>query len=115
MRDDKRFAKGMLSDLQLWGVDRVDGATVTLAGQIVCTDGARWDVQREFNRRVKMAFQDEGIRMMPTVTSMTGFPHPLDVRLERPCVTRHVVHETVSAPSRSLADDAKAARPQVRS
>jgi moderate conductance mechanosensitive channel len=84
MRDDKRFARGMLSDLQFWGVDRVDGTTVTLAGQIVCTDGARWDVQREFNRRVKMAFQEEGIRMMPAVTSVTGFHHPLDVRLRPP-------------------------------
>jgi small-conductance mechanosensitive channel len=42
MRTDQGFANGMLSDLQLWGVDRVDGSTMTLAGQIVCTDGARW-------------------------------------------------------------------------
>jgi moderate conductance mechanosensitive channel len=89
MRDDKRFTTGMLSDLQLWGVDRVDGTTVTLAGQIVCTDGARWDVQREFNRRVKMVFQEKGIRMMPAVIGMTGFPHPLDVRMERAPATRH--------------------------
>jgi moderate conductance mechanosensitive channel len=87
MRSDKAFANGMLSDLQLWGVDRVDGTTMTLAGQIVCTDRARWDVQREFNRRVKIAFQEEGIRMMPTV-SVTGFRHPLDIRLERPAVAK---------------------------
>jgi small-conductance mechanosensitive channel/nitrogen fixation-related uncharacterized protein len=83
MRGDEAFAKGMLSDLQLWGVDRVDGSTMTLAGQIVCTDQGRWGVQREFNRRVKIAFQKAGIRMMPPVTVM-GFRHPLDIRLERP-------------------------------
>jgi small-conductance mechanosensitive channel len=83
MRKEEAFASGMLSDLQLWGVDRVDGTTVTLAGQIACTDGARWAVQREFNRRVKIAFQEEGIRMMPTV-AVTGFRNPLDIRLEQP-------------------------------
>jgi small-conductance mechanosensitive channel len=87
MRAEEPFSRGMLSDLQLWGVDRVDGSTVTLAGQIACTDSARWSVQREFNRRVKLAFQREGIRMMPTV-SVTGFRHPLDIRLERPDATK---------------------------
>ena len=115
MREHKDFTGVMLSDLELWGVDRVDGTTVTLAGQIVCTDGARWDVQREFNRRVKMAFQKEGIRMMPMVSSMTGFHHPLQVRLERPRVTRHLADEAASALSGSAADDAKAGQPQARS
>jgi hypothetical protein len=40
-------------------------------------------VQREFNRRVKIAFHNEGIRMIPIV-SLTGFRHPLDIRLEQP-------------------------------
>jgi small-conductance mechanosensitive channel len=83
MRDDEKYASGMLSDFQLWGVDKVDGTTVTLAGQIVCTDGARWSVQREYNRRIKLAFQEEGIRMTPPVT-VSGFRHPLDIRVERP-------------------------------
>jgi len=83
MRGEKEFSSGMLSDLQFWGVDRVDGLTVTLAGQIVCTDSARWAVQREFNRRVKLACQQEGIRMLPP-TGLTAFRHPLDVRVEQP-------------------------------
>ena len=81
MRAEDAFAKGMLSDLQLWGVDHVDGTTVTLAGQIVCTDSARWAVQREFNRRVKIAFQEHGIRMTPTI-SVTSLRHPLDIKFE---------------------------------
>jgi small-conductance mechanosensitive channel len=93
MRSEEAFANGMLSDLQLWGVDHVDGATVTLAGQIACTDAARWGVQREFNRRVKLAFQEAGIRMMPPVTLM-GFRHPLDIRLERPAEAPRRPRET---------------------
>jgi len=99
MRGEEAFAQGMLSDLQLWGVDRVDGNTVTLAGQIVCTDSARWGVQREFNRRVKTAFQEAGIRMMPPVTVMS-FRHPLDIRLERPDVAER---KAASSPRRHVA------------
>ena len=51
----------MRGDLELWGVDKVDGAMATLAGQIRCTDTGRWAVQREFNRRMKMRLQEEGI------------------------------------------------------
>jgi small-conductance mechanosensitive channel len=109
MRTDQSFAKGMLSDLQLWGVDRVDGSTMTLAGQIVCTDGARWGVQREFNRRVKIALQAEGIRMM-SIASVIGFRHPLDIRLERRAIAKPVVDacsavsaETVQKPAMAFA------------
>ena len=86
MRREDAFKDGMLSDLQLWGVDKIDGTTATLAGQIVCTDSGRWGVQREFNRRVKLAFQEKGIRMMPSASIM-GFQHPLDVRVEMPEMT----------------------------
>ncbi len=61
MRKEPDFASKMLSDLQLWGVDKIDGASATLLGQIVCTDAGRWPVQREFNRRVKRRFQELGI------------------------------------------------------
>lgn len=85
MREDTAFATGILSDLQLWGVDRVDGSTMTLAGQIVCTDSARWGVQREFNRRVKIAFQTAGIRMMPATTAVQ---RPLEIKMERMAVAK---------------------------
>ncbi|HVY18206.1 MAG TPA: mechanosensitive ion channel domain-containing protein [Rhodopila sp.] len=61
MRAEPNYSAMMLSDLQLWGVDKVDGASVTIAGQVVCTDSGRWTVQREFNRRMKRRFQEIGI------------------------------------------------------
>jgi small-conductance mechanosensitive channel len=63
MRAEPDFSTKMLSDLQLWGVDKVDGASVTILGQIVCTDSGRWAVQREFNRRMKKRFQEEDIHI----------------------------------------------------
>jgi small-conductance mechanosensitive channel len=63
MRREPDFKPLMRSDLELWGVDKVDGTMATLAGQIRCTDSGRWAVQREFNRRMKQAFQEAGIQI----------------------------------------------------
>jgi moderate conductance mechanosensitive channel len=61
MRKEPEFKPLMRSDLDLWGVDKFDGATVTIVGQIECTDAGRWPVQREFNRRMKIRFQGLGV------------------------------------------------------
>jgi moderate conductance mechanosensitive channel len=63
MRKEDAFRPLMRGDLELWGVDKVDGSMATLAGQIRCTDTGRWAVQREFNRRMKMRLQEEGIEI----------------------------------------------------
>ncbi len=69
MRQDPAFKPMILGDLQLWGVDKIDGSSATLAGQIVCTAGGRWGVQREFNRRYKKRFAELGIEIPnPTQT-----------------------------------------------
>jgi len=72
MREDADFSARMLSDLQLWGVDRLDGASVTIAGQVVCTDSGRWNVQREFNRRMKKRFEELGIQLYNPVERMVA-------------------------------------------
>jgi moderate conductance mechanosensitive channel len=63
LRDDEAFRDGILSDFSFWGVDAVDGSTVTLAGQIQCRDSSRWPVQREFNRRILNEFTARGIEI----------------------------------------------------
>ncbi len=69
MREDPAFKSMILSDLQYWGVDKVDGSSIVLVGQIVCTDAGRWGVQREFNRRYRKRFAELGIEIPnPTQT-----------------------------------------------
>ena len=70
MRNEPEFAGKMLSDLQLWGVDKVDGAGVTIIGQMVCTDSGPLAVQREFNRRMKRRFEELGIRLYNPMRSV---------------------------------------------
>jgi small-conductance mechanosensitive channel len=61
MRQDPAFKDDILDDFALWGVDKVDGATFTVLGQMKCKDTGRWGVQREFNRRIKQRFEELGI------------------------------------------------------
>jgi small-conductance mechanosensitive channel len=83
MRSERRFADMMRSDFQLWGVDKVDAGTVTIVGQIVCSDSGRWAVQREFNRRMAMRFKEQGIRIATPVSTilMRRVPEP-ETRVE---------------------------------
>ena len=63
LQQDPAFKDSILGDFQLWGVDSLDGATITLAGQIPTTDRGRWGVQREFNRRMFKRFRELGIEI----------------------------------------------------
>ncbi|MGC2083891.1 MAG: mechanosensitive ion channel domain-containing protein [Bradyrhizobium sp.] len=63
MRREPEYRMAIRGDLELWGVDKVDGTMATIVGQIRCTDSGRWPVQREFNRRMKRRFQERGIEI----------------------------------------------------
>ncbi|AUT63812.1 mechanosensitive ion channel domain-containing protein [Paraburkholderia terrae] len=76
LREDEQFKDGILSDFSFWGVDAVDGAAVTLAGQIQCRDSARWPVQREFNRRIFDTFRANGIEIANPQRSMLVAANP---------------------------------------
>jgi small-conductance mechanosensitive channel len=75
MRRDPDYKYLIRDDLELWGVDKVDGSMTSIVGQIQCTDSGRWPVQREFNRRMKLRFQDLGIEIArPTQTVLVHLP-----------------------------------------
>jgi small-conductance mechanosensitive channel len=63
MRADEAFRDLILADLEIWGVDAVDGSMVTIAGQMRCLDKGRWGVQRELNRRILERFRERGIEI----------------------------------------------------
>jgi len=79
MRRESTYRPLIRGDLELWGVDKVDGSVVTIVGQIRCTDGGRWPVQREFNRRMKRRFQEEGIEIASaSQTFLMQIPAPTE-------------------------------------
>jgi small-conductance mechanosensitive channel len=63
LREDPAFKDQILNDIEVWGVDSVDGSMVTLAGQMRCSDKGRWGVQREINRRILERFRELGIEI----------------------------------------------------
>jgi moderate conductance mechanosensitive channel len=63
MRKEPEYRMLIRGDLELWGVDKIDGSMATIVGQIRCSDSGRWPVQREFNRRMKRRFQECGIEI----------------------------------------------------
>ncbi|WP_066639101.1 mechanosensitive ion channel domain-containing protein [Bordetella sp. H567] len=63
LREDPNFKDQILNDLEVWGVDSVDGSMVTLVGQMRCSDKGRWGVQREINRRILERFRELGIEI----------------------------------------------------
>jgi small-conductance mechanosensitive channel len=78
MRGERRYADMMCSDFQLWGVDKLEPGAVTVVGQIVCTDGGRWPVQREFNRRLLRRLRDEKIRLTSATQTVNTFAHLME-------------------------------------
>ncbi|MFP6561221.1 mechanosensitive ion channel domain-containing protein [Paraburkholderia sp. B3] len=85
LRNEDAYKSGILSDFAYWGVDQVDGASVTLVGQIQCKDSGRWGVQREFNRRVLLRFTERGIELAnPQRNFLVGMPDGVDVEGRRP-------------------------------
>jgi small-conductance mechanosensitive channel len=92
MRSEQAFAGKMLSDLQLWGVDKIDGAGATIVGQVVCTDSGRWSVQRELNRRIKMRFQELGISLFNPMRNI-AIPSPPQAPAQASPPTEERPHE----------------------
>jgi len=83
MRKETEYRHVIRGDLELWGVDKVDGSAASIVGQIRCTDSGRWPVQREFNRRMKRRFQECGIEIASAgQTILMQIPAPADAASE---------------------------------
>jgi small conductance mechanosensitive channel len=66
MRADEKFRHAILSDLEVWGVDKFDDTAVTVVTRLKTMPNQQWSVTREFNRRLKRVFDERGV----------GFPVP---------------------------------------
>jgi len=67
MRDDDEFGRLMLEDIDIFGVDQFADSAVVIKGRIKTRPIRQWEVGREFLRRIKQAFDRQGIEI--------PFPH----------------------------------------
>jgi len=88
LRDDPAFAGDILEPLEILGLERFDDSAVIIRARITTKPGRQWQVGRELNRRLKMAFDRHGISIpFPHLTMFVGQDKagksaPLPVRIE---------------------------------
>jgi len=63
LRADKTFERLILEPIEIVGVERFDENAVVIKARIKTRPVKQWDVGREFNRRMKMAFDKNGIEI----------------------------------------------------
>ena len=67
MHDDQYFGPLLQEKIEIFGVDRFDDSGVIIRGRIKTKPIRQWEVGRQFLRRIKKAFDREGIEI--------PFPH----------------------------------------
>ncbi|MBU1377191.1 MAG: mechanosensitive ion channel [Alphaproteobacteria bacterium] len=74
LRADPAFKKLITKPFEVMGVDRLAENAVHLKARFVTEPRAQWDVGREFNRRLKNAFDAEGILTPVKTTPVQAQP-----------------------------------------
>jgi small conductance mechanosensitive channel len=63
LRAEPAFARSIEADLEITGVERVDGTTVTVRARLRVRALEQWRVRREFLHRLKLEFDRQGIKL----------------------------------------------------
>ncbi len=85
MRADPVLGPSMIEDAEVLGVDRFGDSAVVIKVRLKTVPLKQWEVGREFNRRLKKAFDREGIEMpFPHVSLYAGeATRPVPIHLVR--------------------------------
>jgi small-conductance mechanosensitive channel len=67
LREDEKFGPLMVNDVEVFGLDNFADSAVVIKGRLQTKPIKQWDVGREYQRRLKYAFDKEGIEI--------PFPH----------------------------------------
>jgi small-conductance mechanosensitive channel len=63
MRQDPAFGPKIIRPFEVLGVDRLDPLGVLLKARVTTHPRDQWSVGREYNRRLKLAFEREGVEL----------------------------------------------------
>lgn len=73
LRTDPQFSEDILAPLEILGLDKFDDSAVIVRGRTTTKAGKQWGIGREFNRRLKKAFERKGISIpFPHLTLFAG-------------------------------------------
>lgn len=88
LREAEAFGEDILDDLEVLGVDKLADSAVVVKARFKTKPSKQWRVGREYNRRMKAAFDAEGIEIpFPHTTvymgeGKDGTSPPVNVQLE---------------------------------
>jgi small conductance mechanosensitive channel len=85
MTTDMKFNQSILSPLEILGLDKLGVSEVVIKARIKTIPIKQWDIGREMNKRIKEAFDNEGIANPVTHQriSLDDNSRPVKVMLER--------------------------------
>src|SRR5690606_33463539 len=63
MQEDPTFGPDMIAPIEIMGVDRFEDWAVVVRARLFTKPIKQWNVGREFNRRMKQAFDERGIEI----------------------------------------------------
>ncbi len=63
LRKDKDFKSKINGEIEVFGLDKFEDSAIIIKGRIPTLHKQQWMVKREFNRRVKIAFDKNGIEI----------------------------------------------------
>ena len=66
MRKDAEYARAMIEPIEVFGVDNFTDTTVTIKARFKTQPAQQYTVGREYRRRLKKAFDSEGIELATT-------------------------------------------------
>ncbi len=73
LRQDEPYKNDILDKIEIAGLDKFGDSAVVIKGRLKTLPIRQWDVGREFNRRLKLAFEEKGIEMpYPHLTVYAG-------------------------------------------
>ncbi len=82
-----RFGELMLGDVEVWGLDSFGDSAVIIKMVIKTRPMKQWQIKREYQRRLKIRFDAEGIEIpFPHVTLYTGEetkPMPINIKTDK--------------------------------
>jgi small conductance mechanosensitive channel len=73
LRADRQFSEFILSPLEILGLDRFENSALIIRARTTTRPSKQWEISREFNRRLKKAFDSQGINFpFPHLTLFPG-------------------------------------------
>ncbi len=86
LQKDKDFKSKINGEIEVFGLDKFEDSSIIIKGRIPTVHKQQWIVRREFNRRVKLAFDKSGIEIpfpQTTISYLGTKKKPIKKRVKK--------------------------------